>query len=75
MVLTLQTFKKPVRKPTRQMSMSRAEPPAPGPTFRVAIVGAGGINFGTDEGPWNHSFRLEKYAVSDRDMLFVLTSL
>lgn len=42
--------------------MSRVEPPAPGPPFKVAIVGAGGINFGTDEGPWNHSFRLEKCA-------------
>ena len=41
--------------------MSRVEPPAPGPVFKVVIVGAGGINFGTDEGPWNHSFRLEKY--------------
>ena len=26
--------------------------------FRVAIIGAGGINFGTPEGPWNHSIRL-----------------
>ncbi len=55
----MRKFKKPVRKPTRQGSISRAEPPAPGPVFKVAIVGAGGINFGTDEGPWNHSFRLE----------------
>ena len=28
--------------------------------FRVAIIGAGGINFGTPEGPWNHSIRLGK---------------
>ena len=28
--------------------------------FRVAFVGAGQINFGTDEGPWNHSARLER---------------
>ncbi|TPX68555.1 hypothetical protein SpCBS45565_g03101 [Spizellomyces sp. 'palustris'] len=29
-------------------------------TLRVAFVGAGGINFGTVEGPWNHSTRLEQ---------------
>ena len=27
---------------------------------RVAFIGAGGINFGTPEGPWNHSSRLEQ---------------
>lgn len=27
---------------------------------RVAFIGAGGINFGSPEGPWNHSLRLEK---------------
>lgn len=31
----------------------------PGPDFRIAIVGAGQINFGSPEGPWNHSFRME----------------
>ena len=25
----------------------------------MVILGAGNINFGSDEGPWNHSFRLE----------------
>ncbi|WFD01431.1 hypothetical protein MOBT1_000094 [Malassezia obtusa] len=39
--------------------MDKQKPPAPGEDFRVAIVGAGNINFGSDEGPWNHSFRLE----------------
>lgn len=34
-------------------------PPKPGTDFNVVIVGAGNINFGSDEGPWNHSFRLE----------------
>lgn len=29
-------------------------------SFRVAFVGAGQINFGSPEGPWNHSIRLEK---------------
>ena len=41
--------------------MYKQEPPAPGADFRLAIVGAGNINFGSDEGPWNHSFRLEQY--------------
>ena len=27
--------------------------------IRVAFIGAGGINFGTPEGPWNHSARLQ----------------
>lgn len=30
-----------------------------GETFNVLFVGAGNIMFGSDEGPWNHSFRLE----------------
>lgn len=42
-------------------AMYKQEPPAPGADFRLAIVGAGNINFGSDEGPWNHSFRLEQY--------------
>jgi len=28
--------------------------------FNVVLVGAGNIMFGSDEGPWNHSFRLEQ---------------
>ena len=27
---------------------------------KVGFVGAGGVSFGTKEGPWNHSVRLEK---------------
>ncbi|KAF9567505.1 hypothetical protein CPC08DRAFT_732967 [Agrocybe pediades] len=30
-----------------------------GDTFNVVFIGAGNIMFGSDEGPWNHSFRLE----------------
>lgn len=26
---------------------------------KVAFIGAGGINFGSPEGPWNHSARLQ----------------
>lgn len=40
-------------------AMDKQKPPAPGEDFRVVILGAGNINFGSDEGPWNHSFRLE----------------
>jgi predicted dehydrogenase len=40
-------------------AMDKQSPPEPGADFNVVIVGAGNINFGSDEGPWNHSFRLE----------------
>ncbi|PWN39368.1 hypothetical protein IE81DRAFT_338475 [Ceraceosorus guamensis] len=40
-------------------AMDKQTPPKPGDDFNVVIVGAGNINFGSDEGPWNHSFRLE----------------
>jgi len=33
--------------------------PEPGSDFNVVMIGAGNIMFGSDEGPWNHSFRLE----------------
>ncbi|CAD6583923.1 MAG: hypothetical protein TREMPRED_003679 [Tremellales sp. Tagirdzhanova-0007] len=33
--------------------------PEPGADFNIVMVGAGNIMFGSDEGPWNHSFRLE----------------
>ncbi|WOO84424.1 putative protein [Vanrija pseudolonga] len=33
--------------------------PAPGGDFEIVMVGAGNIMFGSDAGPWNHSFRLE----------------
>ncbi len=29
-------------------------------SINVAFIGAGGVSFGTAEGPWNHSVRLEK---------------
>ncbi|KDN37816.1 hypothetical protein K437DRAFT_228972 [Tilletiaria anomala UBC 951] len=45
--------------PHAPTAMDKQTPPAPGEDFRVVIVGAGNINFGSDEGPWNHSFRLE----------------
>ncbi|TKA52901.1 hypothetical protein B0A53_04204 [Rhodotorula sp. CCFEE 5036] len=33
--------------------------PEAGAPFNLIFVGAGNINFGSDEGPWDHSFRLE----------------
>ena len=29
--------------------------------LKLGYVGAGGINFGTPEGPWNHAAKLEKF--------------
>lgn len=40
-------------------TMDRQPPPAPGEDFNVLMIGAGNIMFGSDEGPWNHSFRIE----------------
>ncbi|PWN95934.1 hypothetical protein FA09DRAFT_322087 [Tilletiopsis washingtonensis] len=45
--------------PHAQTAMDKQQPPAPGEDFNVVIVGAGNINVRSDEGPWNHSFRLE----------------
>lgn len=28
--------------------------------YNVLLIGAGNVNFGSDEGPWNHSYRLEQ---------------
>ena len=28
--------------------------------MKLGFVGAGGVSFGTKEGPWNHSVRLER---------------
>ncbi|KAG7528343.1 hypothetical protein FFLO_06220 [Filobasidium floriforme] len=45
--------------PEMPSAMHLQPPPAPGTDFNVAMVGAGNIMFGSDEGPWNHSFRFE----------------
>ncbi|EIW69432.1 hypothetical protein TREMEDRAFT_43977 [Tremella mesenterica DSM 1558] len=39
--------------------MDTHPPPEPGADFNVVFIGAGNIMFGSDEGPWNHSFRFE----------------
>ncbi|WWC65535.1 uncharacterized protein I303_108153 [Kwoniella dejecticola CBS 10117] len=38
---------------------ARVQPEA-GPDVKVLVIGAGNINFGSDEGPWNHSQRIEQ---------------
>ncbi|ORY27202.1 putative oxidoreductase C terminal-domain-containing protein [Naematelia encephala] len=43
----------------KSIRMDTAPPPEPGADFNVCMIGAGNIMFGSDEGPWNHSFRLE----------------
>ncbi|KZO95769.1 hypothetical protein CALVIDRAFT_499568 [Calocera viscosa TUFC12733] len=45
--------------PETIIPMDKAPAPAPGEDFNVLFIGAGNIMFGSDEGPWNHSFRLE----------------
>jgi len=41
-------------------AMAKQPPPAGGQIFNVVFIGAGGINFGSQEGmSWNHSVRLE----------------
>ncbi|GAA5911643.1 Gfo/Idh/MocA family oxidoreductase [Sporobolomyces salmoneus] len=52
-----------VRRPSIPQSklgpMTMSKPAAPGAQFNLVFIGAGNINFGSDEGPWDHSFRLE----------------
>ena len=44
----------------RETPTAPVQPPRPGTDVRLVIVGAGQINFGSPEGPWNHSIRLER---------------
>lgn len=45
-----------------------------GKVLRIAFIGAGGVNFGGAEGPWDHAMRLEKLdgltiaAIADHDV-------
>nr|XP_031862719.1 uncharacterized protein CI109_001731 [Kwoniella shandongensis]KAA5529791.1 hypothetical protein CI109_001731 [Kwoniella shandongensis] len=43
----------------KAVRMDTHPPPEPGADFNVVMIGAGNIMFGSDEGPWNHSFRFE----------------
>jgi len=45
--------------PARLIPMDRASHVGGSDDFNVVFIGAGNIMFGSDEGPWNHSFRLE----------------
>ncbi|OCF59345.1 NAD binding dehydrogenase [Kwoniella mangroviensis CBS 10435] len=42
-----------------EIPKARVQPEA-GPDVKVLVIGAGNINFGSDEGPWNHSQRVEQ---------------
>ncbi|KAG8878009.1 hypothetical protein FRB97_002855 [Tulasnella sp. 331] len=49
--------------PTQPLAITAQAPTKhtapPGPDFNMVLIGAGNIMFGSDEGPWNHSIRLE----------------
>ncbi|GAA6042251.1 hypothetical protein JCM8097_005116 [Rhodosporidiobolus ruineniae] len=54
------SFRRPSIAAEKLGPMTLSKPHAPGAQFNLVFVGAGNINFGSDEaGPWNHSFRLE----------------
>ncbi|GAA5978168.1 hypothetical protein JCM10908_004256 [Rhodotorula pacifica] len=52
-----------VRRPSiasnRLGPLTHHKKPEAGAPFNLIFIGAGNINFGSDEGPWDHSFRLE----------------
>lgn len=45
--------------PSRLVRMDRVAHVGGSDDFNVVFIGAGNIMFGSDEGPWNHSFRFE----------------
>lgn len=49
----------PAFDPETPRGISSYPLPEPGSDFPIVMVGAGNIMFGSDEGPWNHSFRFE----------------
>ncbi|KAA1469526.1 hypothetical protein DENSPDRAFT_772653 [Dentipellis sp. KUC8613] len=51
--------RRPSIDPSRLIPMDKATHLQGSDDFNVVFVGAGNIMFGSDEGPWNHSFRLE----------------
>ncbi|KAH7890859.1 putative oxidoreductase C terminal-domain-containing protein [Phlebopus sp. FC_14] len=50
---------RPSIDPSRLVPMDKATHVGGTDDFNVVFVGAGNIMFGSDEGPWNHSFRFE----------------
>ncbi|GAA6016909.1 hypothetical protein JCM10207_007843 [Rhodosporidiobolus poonsookiae] len=53
------SFRRPSIAADKLGPMVMSKPHQPGGQFNLVFVGAGNINFGSDAGPWNHSFRLE----------------
>ncbi|KAF5358182.1 hypothetical protein D9756_001625 [Leucocoprinus leucothites] len=51
--------RRPSIDPTRLVPMDKTSHIGGSDDFNVVFIGAGNIMFGSDEGPWNHSFRLE----------------
>ncbi|EJF65894.1 putative oxidoreductase C terminal-domain-containing protein [Dichomitus squalens] len=51
--------RRPSIDPSRLIPMDKASHIGGTSDFNVVFVGAGNIMFGSDEGPWNHSFRFE----------------
>ncbi|KAI0316692.1 putative oxidoreductase C terminal-domain-containing protein [Amylostereum chailletii] len=51
--------RRPSIDPSRLIRMDKATALPGSDEFNVLFVGAGNIMFGSDEGPWNHSFRFE----------------
>ncbi|OSX65282.1 hypothetical protein POSPLADRAFT_1135040 [Postia placenta MAD-698-R-SB12] len=51
--------RRPSIDPSRLLPMDKASAIAGTNDFNVLFIGAGNIMFGSDEGPWNHSFRFE----------------
>ncbi|KAH9842570.1 putative oxidoreductase C terminal-domain-containing protein [Rhodofomes roseus] len=51
--------RRPSIDPSRLVPMDKTSHLAGPDDFNVLFVGAGNIMFGSDEGPWNHSFRFE----------------
>ncbi|KDQ60764.1 hypothetical protein JAAARDRAFT_55502 [Jaapia argillacea MUCL 33604] len=45
--------------PSRLIPIDKSSAIGGGEDFNVVFIGAGNIMFGSPEGPWNHSFRLE----------------
>ncbi|KAK0450805.1 putative oxidoreductase C terminal-domain-containing protein [Armillaria borealis] len=51
--------RRPSIDPLRLIPMDKAIHVGGSDDFNVLFIGAGNIMFGSDEGPWNHSFRFE----------------
>jgi len=51
--------RRPSIDPSRLVAMDKTSHVGGSDDFNVVFIGAGNIMFGSDEGPWNHSFRFE----------------